>query len=141
MRAASNTDTEPPASALIDARIKDLNDWRGGTLARVRTLIKEADPEAVEEWKWRGVPVWSHGGILCTGETHKEVVKLTFAKGAALDDPSRLFNSSLEGSTRRAIDIHEGDPIDEAALKALIRAAVALNTSKPPTARPARSKK
>jgi hypothetical protein len=141
MKAASNTDTEPPASALIDARIKELNDWRGETLARVRTLIKEADPEAAEEWKWRGVPVWSHGGILCTGETYKEVVKLTFAKGAALDDPSRLFNSSLEGSTRRAIDIHEGDPIDEAALKALIRAAVALNTSKPPTARPARSKK
>ena len=141
MKAASNTDTEPPASALIDARIKELNDWRGETLARVRTLMQEADPEAVEEWKWRGVPVWSHGGILCTGETYKEVVKLTFAKGAALDDPSRLFNSSLEGSTRRAIDIHEGDPIDEAALKALIRAAVALNTSKPPTARPARSKK
>jgi hypothetical protein len=107
----------------------------------VRALIKEADPEAVEEWKWRGVPVWSHGGILCTGETYKEIVKLTFAKGAALDDPSRLFNSSLEGSTRRAIDIHEGDPINEKALKALIRGAVALNVSGRAAARPTRSKK
>ena len=107
----------------------------------MRSLIKEADPEAVEEWKWRGVPVWSHGGILCTGETYKAVVKLTFAKGAALDDPSRLFNSSLEGSTRRAIDIHEGELIDEQALKALIRAAVALSISKPSAARPTRSKK
>jgi hypothetical protein len=106
----------------------------------VRALIKEADLEAVEEWKWRGVPVWSHGGILCTGETYKSVVKLTFAKGAALDDPKGLFNSSLEGSTRRAIDIHEGEPIDGEALKALIRAAVALNTSKRPAARPTRSK-
>jgi hypothetical protein len=141
MKAASNTDTEPPASALIDARIKELNDWRGATLARVRKLIKQADPEAIEEWKWRGVPVWSHAGILCTGETYKAVVKLTFAKGAALDDPSRLFNSSLEGSTRRAIDIHEGEPFDEEAVKPLIRAAVALNTSKPGAARPARSKK
>jgi hypothetical protein len=132
---------ETLASQLIDARIKELNDWRGETLARVRSLIKDADPEVVEEWKWREVPVWSHGGILCTGETYKAVVKLTFAKGAALDDPSRLFNSSLEGSTRRAIDIHEGDEIDEEALKALIRAAVALNTSKPAPARPARSKK
>jgi hypothetical protein len=131
---------ERAASQLIDARIKELNDWRGETLARVRKLIKEADPEAVEEWKWRGVPVWSHGGILCTGETYKTVVKLTFAKGAALDDPSRLFNSSLEGATRRATDIHEGDPIDEEALKALIRAAVALNVSAQ-AARPARSKK
>jgi hypothetical protein len=116
-------------SRLIDARIKALNDWRGETLARVRALIKEADPEATEEWKWRGVPVWSHAGILCTGETYKAVVKLTFAKGAALDDPKGLFNSSLEGSTRRSIDFHEGDPIDEVALKALVRAAVALNVS------------
>jgi hypothetical protein len=128
-------------SQLIDARIKELKDWRGETLARVRSLIKEADPEAVEEWKWRGVPVWSHGGILCTGETYKSVVKLTFAKGAALDDPNGLFNSSLEGSTRRAIDIHEGDPIDEQALKALIRAAAALNVSAKAAARPARSPK
>jgi hypothetical protein len=117
-------------SELIDGRIKDLGDWRGETLARVRALIKEADPEVVETWKWRGVPVWEHAGILCTGETYKAVVKLTFAKGAALDDPKGLFNSSLEGNTRRAIDIHEGDAIDEAAFKALIHAAVALNTSK-----------
>jgi hypothetical protein len=141
MKAASSADAKPSASQLIDARIKELNDWRGETLARVRKLIVQADPEAVEEWKWRGVPVWSHGGILCTGETYKAVVKLTFAKGAALDDPSSLFNSSLEGSTRRAIDIPEGEPIDGEALKALIRAAVALNTSKPAAARPARSKK
>jgi hypothetical protein len=114
---------------LIDARIKELGDWRGETLARVRTLIKQADPEAVEEWKWRGVPVWSHGGIICTGETYKNVVKLTFAKGAALKDPSGLFNSSLDGNTRRAIDFHEGDKIAEKALQALIRAAVALNMS------------
>jgi hypothetical protein len=132
---------EASAAQLIDARIEELNDWRGETLARVRSLIKEADPETVEEWKWRGVPVWSHGGILCTGETYKEVVKLTFAKGAALDDPSRLFNSSLEGSTRRAIDIREGDPIDEEALKALVRRAAALNLSERAAARPARSKK
>ena len=116
-------------SQLIDARIKELSDWRGETLARVRILVKQADPEVVEEWKWRGVPVWSHAGIICTGETYKNVVKMTFAKGASLKDPSGLFNSSLEGNTRRAIDIHEGDTIDEAALKALIRAAVALNTS------------
>src|SRR5438552_2725208 len=116
-------------SQLIDARIEALGDWRGETLARVRNLIKQADPEAVEEWKWRGVPVWSHAGIICTGETYKNVVKMTFAKGAALEDPSGLFNSRLEGNTRRAIDIHEGDKIDEMALKALIRAAVALNTS------------
>jgi hypothetical protein len=144
MKTATNSPragTEVSASQLIDARIKELNDWRGDTLARVRALVKEADPEVVEEWKWRGVPVWSHGGILCTGETYKAVVKLTFAKGAALDDPSRLFNSSLEGSTRRAIDIHKGDRIDEEALKALIRAAVALNVSGRATARPARSKK
>jgi hypothetical protein len=140
-KAANSADTEPPASQLIDARIKELSDWRGETLARVRSLIKDADPEVVEEWKWRGVPVWSHGGILCTGETYKTAVKLTFAKGAALDDPSGLFNSSLEGSTRRAIDIHEGEPIDGEALKRLIRAAVALNISKPAAARPARSKK
>ena len=114
-------------SRLIDGRIKELGDWRGETLARIRTLIKQADPDVVEEWKWRGVPVWSHAGIICTGETYKSIVKMTFAKGAALDDPSGLFNSSLEGNTRRAIDIHEGDKIDEKALKALIRAAVALN--------------
>jgi hypothetical protein len=112
---------------LIDARIKELGDWRGAMLARVRGLIKRADPDAVEEWKWRGVPVWSHGGIICTGETYKAVVKLTFAKGAALADPSGLFNASLDGNTRRAIDIREGDTIDEAALTALVRAAVALN--------------
>jgi hypothetical protein len=116
-------------SRLIDARIKELGDWRGETLARVRSLIKQADPEAVEEWKWRGVPVWSHAGIICTGETYKTVVKMTIARGASLADPSGLFNSSLEGSTRRAIDFHEGDTIDEKALKALIRAAVARNTS------------
>jgi hypothetical protein len=126
---------ETSPSQLIDARIKELNDWRGETLARVRSLIKEAAPEAVEEWKWRGVPVWSHGGILCTGETYKSVVKLTFAKGAALEDASGLFNSSLEGNTRRAIDIHEGEPINDEALKALIRAAAALNTSKPAATR------
>lgn len=116
-------------SELIDARIAELTDWRGETLARVRKLIKEADPEVVEEWKWRGVPVWSHAGIICTGETYKAVVKLTFAKGAALEDPSGLFNSSLEGNVRRAIDIREGEEIDEKALKALIRAAVALNVA------------
>ena len=116
-------------SQLIDARIEELDDWRGETLTRVRALVKEADPEVVEEWKWRGVPVWEHDGIICTGETYKNVVKMTFAKGASLEDPSRLFNSSLEGNTRRAIDLHEGEEIDEKALKALIRAAVALNTS------------
>ena len=116
-------------SQLIGARIKELSDWQGETLARVRILIKQADPEVVEEWKWRGIPVWSHAGIICTGETYKNVVKMTFAKGASLEDPSGLFNSSLEGNTRRAIDFHEGDKIDEKALKALIRAAVALNTS------------
>lgn len=114
-------------SALIDARIKELNDWRGETLAKMRKLIKQADSEVVEEWKWRGVPTWYHDGILCTGETYKSVVKLTFAKGARLEDPKRLFNSSLEGNTRRAIDLHEGDEIDEGAFKALIREAVALN--------------
>jgi hypothetical protein len=116
-------------SQLIDARIKELGDWRGKMLSRLRTLVKEADPEAVEEWKWRGVPVWSHAGMICTGETYKNVVKMTFAKGAALKDPSGLFNSSLEGNSRSAIDFHEGDKIDEKALKALIRAAVALNKS------------
>jgi hypothetical protein len=137
-----NADTQAPASQLIDARIKELDDWRGEALARVRSLIKEADPEVIEEWKWRGVPVWSHSGIVCTGETYKSVVKLTFAKGAALEDPSRLFNSSLEGNTRRAIDILEGDTIDAEALKALIRAAAALNTAKrAPAARPIGSKK
>jgi hypothetical protein len=128
-------------SQLIDARIKELSDWRGETLARVRTLIKQADPDVVEEWKWRGVPVWSHAGIICTGETYKNVVKMTFANGASLEDPSGLFNSSLEGNTRRAIDFHQGDKIDEKALKALIRAAVALNTSVRAAARPARSQK
>ena len=123
-------------SQLIDARIEELRDWRGGTLAWARNLIKEADPQVIEEWKWRGVPVWSHAGIICTGETYKNVVKLTFAKGASLEDPSGLFNSSLEGNTRRAIDLHEGDEIDEQAFKALIRAAVALNTSLRATARP-----
>lgn len=121
-------------SRLIDARIDELNDWRGKMLARVRTLIRQADPEVVEEWKWRGVPVWSHAGIICTGETYKSAVKMTFAKGASLDDPSGLFNSSLDGNTRRAIDFHEGDKIDEEALKMLIRAAVALNLAKRPAA-------
>ena len=120
---------ESPAR-LIDARIEELGDWRGATLARVRRLIKQADPDVVEEWKWRGVPVWSHAGILCTGETYKNAVKMTFAKGASLEDPSRLFNASLEGNTRRAIDFHEGDEIDEKALKTLVRAAVALNKTK-----------
>ena len=128
-------------SRLIDARIKELSDWRGETLSRVRILIKQADPEVVEEWKWRGVPVWSHGGIICTGETYRNVVKMTFAKGASLQDPSGLFNSSLEGNTRRAIDFHEGDRIDERALKALIRAAVALNISGRAAAGPVRSQK
>jgi hypothetical protein len=116
-------------SQLIDTRIHELGDWRGEMLARIRSLIKQVDPEVVEEWKWRGVPVWSHGGMICTGETYKNVVKVTFAKGASLEDPSGLFNSSLEGNTRRAIDFHEGDKVDEKALKALVRAAVALNTS------------
>jgi hypothetical protein len=117
-------------SQLIDARVKELGDWRGKMLSRLRTLVKQADPEIVEEWKWRGVPVWSHDGLICTGETYKNVVKMTFAKGAALKDPARLFNSSLEGNTRRAIDFHEGDKIDEEALKTLIRAAVTLNKSR-----------
>jgi len=138
---------DPPAQA-IDARIAVLADWRGETLARVRALIREADPEVVEEVKWRkpsnamlGVPVWSHDGIICTGETYKAAVKLTFAKGASLKDPSGLFNASLEGNTRRAIDLHESDKIDEKAFKGLIRAAVALNISRRETARPARSQK
>jgi len=131
MKKSVTTTGESP-SRLIDARIKQLNDWRGKTLSRVRALIRQADPEVVEEWKWvkatnPGTPVWSHGGIVCTGETYKNIVKVTFARGAALKDPSRLFNSSLDGNTRRAIDIHEGDTVDEAALKDLIRAAVALN--------------
>jgi len=123
----SATATGESPSRLIDARIRELGDWRGRMLSHVRTLIKQADPEVVEEWKWRGVPVWSHDGIICTGETYKSVVKLTFAKGASLKDPSGLFNSSLDGNVRRAIDIHEGEAIDEKALKALIRSAVALN--------------
>ena len=128
MKKSAPARSESP-SRLIDARIKELDDWRGRTLARVRALIKQADPDVVEEWKWRGVPVWSHDGQICTGETYKSVVKLTFLKGASLEDPSGLFNSSLEGNARRAIDIHEGDAIDEKAFKALIRAAAALNRS------------
>jgi hypothetical protein len=134
------------ASAFIDAKINELGDWRGKTLARVRAIIHKADPEIVEEWKWMGTPVFSHGGIVCTGETYKKVVKMTFAKGAALEDPCGLFNSSLEGNVRRAIDIHEGDKVDEAALRDLIRAAVALNVNlkaksrlKPPRARSKRA--
>ena len=133
----------PPAvspSQMIDAKIKQLGDWRGTMLARIRALIRQADPEVTEEWKWRGVPVWSHAGIIGTGETYKNVVKMTFAKGASLADPSGLFNSSLEGNTRRAIDFHEGDKVDEKALIALVRAAVALNTSER-AAPPARSRK
>jgi hypothetical protein len=129
MKKSATTTGESP-SRQIDARIKELGDWRGKMLSDVRALIKKAVPEVVEEWKWRGVPVWEHAGIICTGETYKSVVKLTFAKGASLKDPKRLFNSSLEGNTRRAIDIHEGDEIDEEAFKTLIRAAATLNTSK-----------
>jgi hypothetical protein len=143
MKKSATTKDESP-SRLIDARIKELADWRGKTLARVRALIKQADPEIVEEWKWAkatspGTPVWSHDGIICTGETYKNVVKMTFAKGAALKDPSDLFNSSLEGNVRRAIDIHEGDTIDEVALKDLIRAAVALNLKGKTTPKPRRA--
>ncbi len=136
-RKSGSTEEKESASpsALIDARIEELGDWRGETLARVRALIRQADPDVIEEWKWRGVPVWSHAGIICTGETYKSVVKLTFAKGASLEDPSRLFNASLDGNTRRAIDLHEGGKIDEKALKALIRAAVALNTAAKPRKR------
>ena len=128
-KAKSGSKAGDSPSRLIDARIKELGDWRGEKLARLRKLIKQADPEVDEEWKWRGVPVWSHAGIICTGETYKTVVKMTFAKGASLADPAGLFNSSLEGNTRRAIDFHEGDKIDERALKTLIRASVALNMS------------
>ena len=132
MRAATKaaTTTSESPSRLIDTRIKELRDWRGEMLAHVRALIKQADPEVVEAWKWRGVPVWEHAGIICTGETYKSVVKMTFARGASLKDPSGLFNSSLEGNTRRAIDLREGDEMDEAAFKTLIRAAAALNVSK-----------
>lgn len=139
MKSAATTTAKPKTGAqataagdpsrLIDARIEELADWRGEMLARIRKVIRQADPDVVEEWKWRGVPVWSHAGILCTGETYKNAVKMTFAKGASLDDPSGLFNASLEGNTRRAIDFHEKDKVDEKALKALIRAAVVLNTS------------
>src|ERR1022692_1086830 len=128
MKKSGSQESESP-SQLIDARIKELGDWRGKMLSQLRTLVKEADPEVVEEWKWRGVPVWSHDGLICTGETYKSVVKMTFAKGAALKDPSGLFNSSLEGNTRRAIDFHEGEKIDEEAFKTLVRAAVTLNKS------------
>ena len=137
MKKATTTRSESP-SKLIDGRIKELDDWRGKTLSQIRALIKQADPEVVEEWKWRGVPVWSDGGILCTGESYKNVVKLTFLKGASLEDPSGLFNSSLEGNARRAIDLHEGEVIDEKAFKALIRAAVALNRSTARKPKPAR---
>ena len=126
----SRAKSSQSASQLIDARIKELDDWRGKLLGRLRTLVKQADPEVTEEWKWRGVPVWYHDGIICTGETYKNVVKMTFAKGAALKDPARLFNSSLDGNTRRAIDFHEGEKINEEALKTLVRAAVTLNRSK-----------
>ena len=129
MKKSVSQKAESP-SELIDARIKELGDWRGKMLSRLRTLIKQADPDVIVEWKWRGVPVWSHDGLICTGETYKNVVKMTFARGAALEDPSRLFNSSLEGNTRRAIDFHEGEDIHEEALKNLIRAAVTLNTSR-----------
>lgn len=128
--ATSETSEEKSPSRLIDERIRDLGDWRGEVLSRLRALIRQADPEVVEEWKWRGVPVWYHDGMICTGETYRAVVKVTFAKGAALDDPSGLFNSSLDGNVRRAIDIREGEAIDEEAFKALVRAAVALNTSR-----------
>jgi hypothetical protein len=126
----SGSQNSKSPSQLIDERIKELGDWRGEMLGRLRTLVKEADPEVVEDWKWRGVPVWSHDGLICTGETYKNVVKMTFAKGAALKDPSGLFNSSLDGNTRRAIDFHEGEEIDEDALKTLVRAAVTLNKTK-----------
>jgi len=137
--AASDEQAESSAADLIDAKIRDLGDWRGEMMARLRAVIRKADPEVVETWKWRGVPVWEHGGILCTGETYKSVVKMTFAKGASLADPSNMFNSSLDGNTRRAIDWHEGDRIDEEALQALIRAAVALNTAAKKPAGPSRA--
>jgi hypothetical protein len=129
MKKSASQKSKSP-SQLIDARIKELGDWRGKVLSRLRTLVKQADPEVVEEWKWRGVPVWSHDGMICTGETYKSVVKMTFAKGAALEDPAGLFNSSLDGNTRRAIDLREGEKINEEALKTLVRAAVTLNKSK-----------
>ena len=129
LKKSKKSSTDPSPSELIDAKIKELGDWRGKMLSQLRTLVKEAVPEVVEEWKWRGVPVWYHDGMICTGETYKNVVKMTFAKGAALKDPSRLFNSSLDGNTRRAIDFHEGEKIDEKALKTLVRAAVTLNKS------------
>jgi hypothetical protein len=142
MKKATTTkkETEPKEaspSERIDAKIRELGDWRGETLSRVRAIIREADPQVEETWKWRGVPVWEHAGIICTGETYKAVVKLTFAKGASVEDPSKLFNSSLEGNTRRAIDIHEGEKIDEAALTALVQAAVALNTARKPASKKA----
>ena len=133
--AATKAKATASPSSLIDGRIKELGDWRGETLARVRRIIRDADPQVVEEWKWRGVPIWEHNGIITTGETSKEVVKLTFAKGASLPDPKKLFNASLDGGTRRAIDIRQGDKLDEKALAALVRAAVALNTSKPAKAK------
>jgi hypothetical protein len=129
MKSSDSAERQDDPARLIDGRIAELDDWRGEKLARVRAIVKQADPEVVEEWKWRGVPVWSHAGIICTGETYKNVVKLTFAKGASLEDPAGLFNSSLEGNTRRAIDIREGEEIDEEALAGLVRAAVELNTS------------
>ena len=129
MKKSGSQESKSP-SQLFDARIKELGDWRGKMLGRLRTLVKEADPEVVEEWKWRGVPVWSHDGLICTGETYKSIVKMTFAKGAHLEDPAGLFNSSLEGNTRRAIDFREGEPVDEPALKSLVRAAVTLNRSR-----------
>ena len=129
MKKSGSQECKSP-SQLIDARIKELGDWRGKMLGQLRTLVKEADPEVVEEWKWRGVPVWSHDGLICTGETYKSIVKMTFAKGAHLEDPAGLFNSSLEGNTRRAIDFREGEPVDEPALKSLVRAAVTLNRSR-----------
>lgn len=129
MTTTESPDSRTP-SELIDARVRDLGDWRGEMLARLRALIREADPDIVEEWKWRGVPVWYHDGMVCTGETYKQAVKMTFAKGASLEDPSGLFNASLEGNARRAIDFHEGDKVDEEALKALVREAVALNSSR-----------
>ncbi len=138
--AATKAKATASPSSLIDERVKALGDWRGETLARIRKLIREADPKVTEEWKWRGVPVWEHDGIICTGETYKDYVKTTFAKGAALEDPSKLFNASLEGGTRRAIDFREGDKINEKAFKALIRTAVAMNTLKTTATRPARSR-
>ena len=140
MKTSGSQKSKSP-SQLIDARIEELGDWRGEMLSRLRALVKETDPEVVGEWKWRGVPVWSHAGMICTGETYKSIVKMTFAKGASLEDPSGLFNSSLDGNTRRAIDFHEGEKIDEEALKALVRAAVALNISAGAAARPVRSQK